>query len=130
MFERYGDCTKHCGTRNNCANKPGFLRHDVLLLDCRTLEQMFSTVAAENHSGIEGETRFKRCLSPINRKWSHGVPQLGHSGSFATLAAMRRASQVDIRKGLVASVAALLYASPRDLACSVNEFNCLCMNSV
>jgi hypothetical protein len=36
-----------------------------------------------------------------------------HSGSFTTL---RRAIQVDIRKGLVASAAALLYASPRDLA--------------
>src|SRR5262249_61048193 len=35
------------------------------------------------------------------------------SGSFATLAAMRRAIQVEIRKGLVASVAALLYAADR-----------------
>src|SRR6516164_9360898 len=50
------------------------------------------------------------------------------SGSFAALAAMRRAIQVDIRKGLVASVAALLYASPRDLACSANLFICVCMN--
>ena len=38
--------------------------------------------------------------------------------------------QVDIRKGLVAPVAALLYASPRDFTCSANVFICVCMNSL
>src|SRR6516225_4860452 len=61
MLERYGHCAKHGGTCNNCANKPGFLRHNVLLLDCRTLERISSTGPAANHSGIEG----KRVLSDV-----------------------------------------------------------------
>ena len=70
---------------------------------------------------------------------SKAVGALAHKGKrdctqgrqIDTCPAMRRASQVvDIRKGLVASVATLLYASPRDFACSVNVFICVCMNSV
>ena len=51
-------------------------------------------------------------------------------GRLANLPVMRRAIQVDIPKGLVASVTAFVYASPRDLACLANEFNCVCINSV
>src|SRR6516162_4455636 len=61
MLERYGHCAKHGGTCNNRANKPDFLRHNVLLLDCRTLERISSTGPATNHSGIEG----KRVLSDV-----------------------------------------------------------------
>jgi hypothetical protein len=49
---------------------------------------------------------------------------------LADLPEMRRAIQVDIPKRLVASVAAFVYVSPRDLACSANVFICVCMNSV
>src|SRR6516164_5806147 len=68
MLERYGHCAKHGGTCNNRANKPDFLRHNVLLLDCRTLERISSTGPATNHSGIEG----KRVLSDVcSRKSGH-----------------------------------------------------------
>ena len=75
------------------------------------------------------EFRTKSCFdtpTPIRRRISNGQGLHTNSGSFATLAAILRATQVDI--GLVAFVAALLYASPRDLACPVREFNCICMN--
>ena len=56
---------------------------------------------------------------------------LPSSPRLANLPAMRRPSQVDIiRKVLVASVAVLLYVSPRDFACSANLLICVCINSV
>src|SRR5262252_6714356 len=72
MLERYGHCAKHCSTCNNCANKPGFLRHNVLPLDCRTVERISSTGPAANDSGIER----KRVLSAVcSRKNRQRLPQ-------------------------------------------------------
>jgi hypothetical protein len=69
--------------------------------------------------------------SVATASWRSSGNVIAHKvGRLANLPAIQRASQMDIRKGLVAFVAALLYASPRDLACSVNVFICVCMNSL
>ena len=73
MLERYGHCAKHCSTCNNCANKPGFLRHDVLPLDCRTLERIFPIGPVANDSGIERKRVLSAVCSRKNRQNDGGT---------------------------------------------------------
>jgi hypothetical protein len=89
--------------------------HDTVMRSRDTISQSLDLIA-----------KVDEALTRTASIFSGARPPAG----FAKSGANRHAIQVDIRKGLVASVAALLYASPRDLACSANLFICVCMNSV